>query len=71
MSMEQKGNTMNEPVYTRSGKLLNRPIFDEERDLLVSEAPDGTPLWKKKEKLNEGDRKRNTLNETNIRDIRN
>lgn len=61
MSTEQKGNTMNEPVYSRTGKLLNRPL--PEGDLLKTEGPEGDPLWKKKKKLNEGDGKEQMLNE--------
>ena len=61
MSTEQKGNTMNEPVYSRTGKLLNKPL--PEGDLLKTEAPTGNPLWKKKKKLNEEDGKKITLNE--------
>jgi len=34
-----------------------------EGELIVSEAPKGDPLWKKKKKLNENDNENNTLNE--------
>ncbi len=34
-----------------------------EGDLLVSEGPTGSKLWKKKKKLNEDDDANNTLNE--------
>lgn len=61
MSTEQKGEKLNEPVFSRTGKLLNRPL--PEGELLVSEGPKGDPLWKKKKKLNEEDGKQSTLNE--------
>jgi hypothetical protein len=61
MSTENKGEKLNEPVYSRTGKLLNRPL--PEGELLVSEAPTGNPLWKKKKKINEEDEKNISLNE--------
>jgi hypothetical protein len=61
MSTEKKGEKLNEPVYSRTGKLLNRPL--PEGDLLKTEAPTGNPLWKKKKKINEEDEKNITLNE--------
>ena len=70
MSTEQKGNKLNEPAYTRSGKLLNKPIFGENGELLTSEGPKGEPLWKKKKKLNEEDGKNNSLNESQSCNIR-
>jgi hypothetical protein len=61
MSTEQKGEKLNEPVFSRTGKLLNRPL--PEGDLLKTEAPTGNKLWKKKKKLNEENGKNITLNE--------
>lgn len=61
MSTERDGERLNEPVYSRTGKLLKKRL--PEGELLVSEAPTGNPLWKKKKKLNEEDGKTNTLNE--------
>jgi hypothetical protein len=61
MSTEHKGKELNEPVFSRTGKLLNRPL--PEGDLLVSEGPKGEQLWKKKKKINEENGKSNTLNE--------
>lgn len=68
MSTEHKGETMNEPVYSKTGKLFNRPIA--EGDLLVSESPKGDPLWKNKKKINEDDEKQNTLNENSFCNFR-
>ena len=61
MSTEKKGEQLNEPVFSKTGKLLNRPL--PEGELLVSEAPTGNKLWKKKKNLNEEDGKQTTLNE--------
>ena len=57
MSTEHKGNLIRD---IPDGKLLKDEV---EGDLLVSEAPEGEPLWKKKKKLNEDDDSEKTLNE--------
>jgi hypothetical protein len=61
MSTEHKGNSLNEPVFSKTGKLLNRPL--PEGDLLKTEGPEGDPLWKKKKKLNEDGSEEKMLNE--------
>lgn len=61
MSTEHKGEEMNEPVFSKTGKLLRGKL--PEGDMLVSEGPKGEKLWKKKKKLNEDDGSTKTLNE--------
>jgi hypothetical protein len=58
MSKEYKGDMIRD---IPDGKMLK----DEKQkgDLLVSEAPNGNPLWKKKKKINETDDVDKILNE--------
>ena len=59
MSTEHKGNMIRD---IPDGEMLkDKPLG--EGDLLVSEAPTGNPLWKKKKKLNEDDDADRVLNE--------
>lgn len=58
MSTEYKGNMIRD---IPDGKMLKDKVA--EGDLLVSEAPEGDPLWKKKKKLNEDDTEPQVLNE--------
>lgn len=57
MSTEHKGNIIRD---IPDGKILKDVT---EGDLLVSEAPNGDPLWKKKKKLNEEEDDSRVLNE--------
>lgn len=59
MSTEHKGNMIRD---IPDGEMLKNEII--EGDLLVSEAPTGNPLWKKKKRLNEEGTEDNQLNET-------
>lgn len=58
MSKELKGNLIRD---IPDGEMLKDKVA--EGDLLVSEAPTGNPLWKKKKKLNEDDDADRILNE--------
>jgi len=58
MSIEHKGNMIRD---IPKGSMLKDRVA--EGDLLVSEAPTGNPLWKKKKKLNEDEMENNSLNE--------
>lgn len=58
MSKELKGNLIRD---IPDGEMLKNE--QKEGDLLVSEAPTGNPLWKKKKKLNEDDDADQILNE--------
>ena len=58
MSTQYKGDMIRD---IPDGKMLSDE--KKEGDLLVSEAPTGNPLWKKKKKLNEDDETDKILNE--------
>ncbi len=58
MATEHDGEYLKD---TLDGKPLKNVL--PEGDLLVNEGPEGTPLWKKKKKLNEGDSEEKMLNE--------
>lgn len=58
MSKELKGNLIRD---IPDGEMLKNEQKDG--DLLVSEAPTGNPLWKKKKKINEDDEVDKILNE--------
>ena len=58
MSTEHKGNMIRD---IPQGEMLKDKVTEGE--LLVSEAPTGNALWKKKKKLNEEDGEGNVLNE--------
>jgi len=58
MSKELKGNLIRD---IPDGEMLKNE--QREGDLLVSEAPEGDPLWKKKKKINEDDEADKILNE--------
>ena len=59
MATERKGNYLKDKKL--DGEMLKKLI--PEGDLLVSEGPDGEPLWKKKKKLNEDGSEASPLNE--------
>lgn len=59
MSIEYKGDMIRD---IPSGKLLKKKPLPE-GELLVSEAPTGDALWKKKKKLNEEEKENQALNE--------
>jgi len=58
MSTEHKGNMIRDIPH---GEMLKDTVAEGE--LLVSEAPNGDPLWKKKKKLNEEEDEGKVLNE--------
>lgn len=58
MSTEHKGNIIRD---IPDGKMLKDIVAEGE--LIVSEAPNGDPLWKKKKKLNEEEEEGSVLNE--------
>lgn len=58
MSTEHKGNMIRD---IPDGEMLKDKL--PEGDMIVSEAPTGSPLWKKKKKMNEENGKSITLNE--------
>lgn len=58
MSKELKGNLIRD---IPDGEMLKNE--QREGDLLVSEAPEGEALWKKKKKINEDDEADKILNE--------
>ena len=58
MSIEHKGNMIRD---IPKGSMLKDRVA--EGDLLVSEGPTGSKLWKKKKKLNEDEMENNSLNE--------
>ena len=60
MSTEHKGNMIRD--IPPDGE-MSKPRPLGAGDLLVSEAPEGEPLWKKKKKINEDETEGNCLNE--------